>query len=436
MRRAHISTFACLLACSTIGLSSCGEDEDPKPGESLPPEVPEQVCPSVGGAGGAGGAGGSSGALQLTFDSIGLGDADGVTDFRFLPGEEGTFLLSARRGRIYLGKLSGNAVSLKDHWDIPEDVVSENACGLTNLLLDPEFDESGFIYVSYCATDTVTRLVRYTWSRTEGLSDKQVIFETDIEEATETWHRFGSMGFEEDGETLWMLVGDHFDSDKGQTLDDPLGSLVRIVPSRKEGEGGHEIPAGNMAEVVAQGGAAATDIDPTVFAYGFRSPWRGTRDSLGRVWVGDVGLGKSEEVDLVTEAGQNFGWDEEEGPCTGNCEDVVDPVAYFGRTGDDAYLLDDPEAVPATKRAIWLGDIYENPPVDRYCGLMNDVVIYGDLFAGFVRGIRADADGDVTYNEQLGHLENVTAWRTGTDGYAYALTLDGSLNRVRLDLPE
>ncbi len=50
--------------------------------------------------------------------------------------------------------------------------------------------------------------------------------------------------------------------------------------------------------------------------------------------------------------------------------------------------------MPSTKRAIWLSEIYEAPPRDRYCGLMDHVVIFGDLFTGWVRAIRADEDGE------------------------------------------
>ena len=45
----------------------------------------------------------------------------------------------------------------------------------------------------------------------------------------EDWHRFGSLGFEPDGETLWVLLGDHFVRDRAQDTATPFGSLLRIV---------------------------------------------------------------------------------------------------------------------------------------------------------------------------------------------------------------
>jgi glucose/arabinose dehydrogenase len=430
-------------------LASCGEDDDPvADGDAC---AVSADCQGTGGAGGTGASGGQGGdapgckpdQLAFEFQSFDLSDAEGATDFAFLPNESGDFLITAREGKVYLGSLVGDTLEVSTSWDVPDTVYDHEACGLTNLLLDPEFSDNGFVYVSYCTSPTNTRLVRYTWSEEDGLTDQAVIYETNLTKKTDEWHRFGSMGFEADGETLWMLVGDHFNADNGQTLSDPYGALIRILPNREVGGSGHEIPDGNMQSPEPDeegmgglgGGTAVEEVSPEVFAYGLRSPWRGTRDSLGRVFIADVGNTKYEEINLATEAGQNFGWSVKEGPCTGSCDGFTDPIAYFGRTTDDAYLLDDPDANPATKRAIWLGDIYENPPVDRYCGLMNGVVAFGDLFAGFVRGIKVDAEGEVTYDEQLGHLGNVTSWRTGSDGYAYALTLDGKLHRVLLVEP-
>lgn len=450
MLKTRLSLAACVFVSLGLGVASCGEDDDPTPPDDGGPK-----CEERGECGGAGGAGGGSSAscdgqqFELEFRGFSLG-TNGVTDFRFLPGNSGKFLLTASSGTLYLGKVSGDSVTVSKHWEIPDTVVPTEACGLTNLLLDPEFSDNGFIYVTYCTDYRRTHLVRYTWSEADGLSDKAQIFVTELPKRTDEWHRFGSMGFEEDGETLWMLVGDHFISEHGQTLDDPYGSLIRIVPNREVGGSGYEIPDGNMASLVeadglggqsglggqgGQGTAPEVEIDPTVFAYGFRSPWRGTRDSLGRVWVGDVGHQKFEEVNLVSEAGQNFGWTLYEGPCTTDCDGLTNPLTQFSRSADDPYVQDDPDASPATKRAMWLGDIYEAPPVDRYCGLMDGVVPFGDLFAGFVRGIRANAAGEVTFDQHLGHLGNVTSWRVGFDGYAYVLTLDGRLHRAVLAAP-
>lgn len=388
---------------------------------------------SAGGAGGEGGSACVETRLGVEFETIQHDELPGATDFQFLPGERGDVLFALREGTIRSGRINGPKLELNGSWDIPEEVFVGEACGLTNILLDPEFSENGFIYVTYCTSVTETLLVRYTWSQDDGLSDRQVIFETQLKKQTDEWHRFGSLGFEEDGETLWMLVGDHFIMANGQRYDEPMGSLIRILPNREAGEGGHEIPPGNMASVTeteGAGGAPFEDADPSVFAYGFRSPFRGTRDASGRVFVGDVGLGTFEEVNLVTEVGQNFGWAEAEGPCLEDCEGFTDPLVYFGRASDEQYVLDDPDTEPAAKRAVWVGEVYQSPRQDRYCGLMDDVVVFGDFFTGWVRALRVDAEGEIVLDQSIGHLTAVTQWRSGPDGYAYVLDLNGGFQRV------
>jgi hypothetical protein len=461
-----------VVALAVAGAGACGDGEAGRPQAEVVGAGGESSCTGAAGCGsepgggggyggvpfevaGAAGAGGSipdepavceGAVLAVTFRGLSLGDVGAGTDFEFLPAAsaEPRLLLTSSDGRVHLVEVVGDAASVVESYELPDPVHDTAACGLTNLRLDPEFEQNHYLYVSYCVDDEVTRLMRYTWSEEEGIRDGAVIVETVVEKK-EQWHRFGSMGFEADG-TMWVLVGDHFHKAFGQTTTDKMGALLRIVPNRDpNGEG--FIPAqGNLAATFAEGtggdggeggiggggGSGEEEPDPAVFAYGFRSPWRGTRDSLGRVWVGDVGLEKYEEVNLVTTVGQNFGWAAHEGPCDADCDGFTDPIAHYGRSGEEPYAADDPDTVPATKRAIWLSEIYESPSRDRYCGLMDDVVVFGDLFTGWVRALRADQSGEVTLNQSIGHLTDVTAWRTGSDGFAYVLTLDGELHRVEL----
>lgn len=54
---------------------------------------------------------------------------------------------------------------------------------------------------------------------------------------------------------------------------------------------------------------------PETFAYGLRNPWRcsidrgdrETGEGSGRIFCGDVGQGRLEEIDIVA-SGRNYGW--------------------------------------------------------------------------------------------------------------------------------
>jgi hypothetical protein len=198
--------------------------------------------------------------------------------------------------------------------------------------------------------------------------------------------------------------------------------LLRFKPNRDPDGSGYLPASGNAFDDAAEG-------DPSVYAHGFRSPWRGTRDRFGRFWVGDVGLYTTEEVDLVLEAGQNFGWDRSEGPCAADCDGLTEPLTSYGRKSDEPYVIEDPLTEPASKRAVWVGEAYYAEQ-DRYYGLFDDAVIFGDFFTGWVRRLEVDDEGTLVGDELVGHLTEVTSWKTGPDGYMYLVTLPGFFYRA------
>ncbi|MFD1052705.1 PQQ-dependent sugar dehydrogenase [Terrabacter terrigena] len=143
-------------------------------------------------------------------------------------------------------------------------------------------------------------------------------------------HNAGDMHFGPDG-FLYVTDGDgggaddqncqtNFDGNpmfghpgggNGQSLDTPLGKMLRINPRTADprgtlsANGAFRIPADNPFP----GGAV-----PEIYSYGLRNPFRFSFDKAnGNLWVGDVGQNDIEEVDLVTAPGQNFGWRVKEG---------------------------------------------------------------------------------------------------------------------------
>ena len=118
------------------------------------------------------------------------------------------------------------------------------------------------------------------------------------------------------------------------------------------------------------------------------------------------------------------------------CAGYTEPVANYTRDGAHAYVLEDPLTEPNIKRAIWVGEVYENPSTDRYAGLMDGVVPFGDFFKSWVRGLKADAANKIVMDQSMGHLTSVTQWRVGPDGYAYALEHGGYWNRALLVWPD
>ena len=365
--------------------------------------------------GGSGGSGGTSTTpppevvdVTLSFESVRLSGSSSTVDFRFVPGHDDELFVLGHNGDLYHYRLSGQTATLLASAKIPN-TLQAKGCGALSFALDPKFDENHFIYVGRCVDLVTTTLSRYSLESFADLGATEVeILKLTLPWDRDEWHRFGSIGFESDGETLWVLVGDMFFPEYAQDPTKKNGKLLRIVPSRDPDVGGYSQARGNAFE---PGG----DADPDVYIYGIRSPWRGTRDKFGRFWIGDVGHQTREEVNLATEPGQNFGWEASEGPCTENCEGKRDPVLHYGRSEG---------------KAVWVGDLYENVTTDRYYGWFTDNVFYGDFYGQWIRAVQVNEHGSVLENRVVGTLGEVTQWRAGPDGYMYALTLPSYLYRA------
>jgi len=124
----------------------------------------------------------------------------------FLP--NGNMLVTERSGRVRLienGSLASDPIA-----DTPPAYVKSQG-GYFDILVDPDFTENQFVYLSYAhgsAKANTTRIVR---ARLEGgaFSQTKVIFDTAPTKDTPV-HYGGRMAFLADG-TLLMTTGDGFD---------------------------------------------------------------------------------------------------------------------------------------------------------------------------------------------------------------------------------
>jgi glucose/arabinose dehydrogenase len=357
------------------------------------------------------------------FVPIELPGVAAATDFAFLPASAAErdleLLVLSLSGEVHHVLLSGAEATSLGMTSLP--VHRYQGCGLHSIALDPDFTRTSALYLTRCLNARTSALTRHVFEPASVLAPDElsILNVSTPSEPPEEWHRFGSIGFEPDGATLWVLIGDHFFRASAQDARSPFGAVLRIVPERDGAAAGYTPAAGN---------ASAT---PAIYASGLRSPWRGTRDRQGRFFVGDVGEYAHEEVNLVTRAGQNFGWPAHEGPCAEPCTEYADPLTSYGRTLDERYVREDPESVPGAARSVWVGDVYEAPSLDRYRGRLEGRVPFGEFYAGWVRVLGVDTAGVLVEDRMVGHLPGITAWHTGPDGYMYALTLDGALHRVQ-----
>jgi glucose/sorbosone dehydrogenase len=229
-------------------------------------------------------------------------------------------------------------------------------------------------------------------------------------------HYGGQLQFGPEG-NLFISTGDGGGSDdeehNAQNLASLLGKILRIDPD----------PSGVLPYTVPAGNPFA---DP-IWSYGLRNPFRFSFDRLtGDLWIGDVGQGAREEVDLFPAPslgpGANYGWNCREGllpgpgtdeGCAGAPGDAfVEPVFdYENPPGDCAAVIGGYVA-----RGPGLGDLY-----GRY--------VYGDLCVGDVRSFSPAAPFASDRYEGV-HVGSLNSFGEDSCGRLYAVSGDGPVYRI------
>jgi glucose/arabinose dehydrogenase len=359
-----------------------------------------------------------SGPLRLSFRALEVeGDLAMVTELRFLPGAD-ELLATSKDGRVGHFRLEGDRLLSLGGFAVPG-VHSDLDCGLVSLALSPDWARDRLVYVGMCTSQTESGVYRFRWAPGDGDDEVAATLHPVITAGDPTarkpWHNVGSVGFDSTG-ALWALFGDKRVAEHGQLVSDDLSALVRVLPD-PDPDGEATLPAPDNPFV--RDPAAS----PNVYAYGLRSPWRGTLDAQGRWWIGDVGAGGAEEIDLVTAPGDNFGWPLAEGPCDGECDGLVQPVVSWPHDTTTEYMNDDEDVRATVARVAWVGLQYPAAAdTDPYAGRLDGAVLFGDFCLGFVRALEVDDDGVVQRDEHLGHLAMPSSWAVGPGGFVYAAT--------------
>ena len=374
-----------------------------------------------------------------------LNTGNGITEAKFLPGRP-EFLLLEKTGNVFHYRIEedGKKVSEVGRFMLPN-ILAALDCGLISTTFDPDWTSNHFVYFGHCYTEKSSRIVRVTFDGTNHVSAPStaaVIMEEGDPTSPEPWHNVGSIGFFPD-KSLWALFGDKVVFHNAQDLRKNLGKVVRVIPNREVNGSGYTPYSGNPFR-------NRSDASPDVYAYGLRSPWRGSLDSKGRIWFGDVGQITTEEVNVVkVNGGNNFGWGttiydktgadgfpivDWEGSCKSNCKGLTQPLTEWPHNLNHRYLQEDSQAVPSNLYVAWVGQQYRPGPLDRYHGLFDDVIPFGDYCHGYVRVMGIDDSEHVIVDKAIGHLESISSWDQGPDGYFYVTTL-GSCSDWRKGKP-
>lgn len=327
-------------------------------------------------------------------------DLDSPWDLAFL--DRDTALITLKPGRVLRVALDGS--HRQEISGVPG-VVYRRQGGLFSVILHPQFDRTGWLYLSYAVEladgNYSTRLTRF---RLDGdqLIEPEILF--TAEGASRKLHHFGgAMHFLSDG-TLMLAIGDRGARDRAQDLDVHNGKLVRV------GDDG-SIPTDNP--FVNRPGALAE-----IWSYGHRNPQGMDIDAAGALWVVEHGPRGGDEINRV-EAGKNYGW----------------PVITYGkeyiggRIGEGTHKkgMEQPLHYYVPSIAVAGLSVYESGPLADW----NQSLLVAAL-RGHLNRVQLDKGRAVSEHRLLNELqERVRAVRQGLDGHLYVLTENGSLLRVR-----
>lgn len=260
------------------------------------------------------------------------------------PGDDsGRLFVVEQRGVISVFPNDINTSEKTEFLDIANQVDdSGNEQGLLGLAFHPNFENNGYFYVNYTASNpnrTVISRFSVNPSNPNLANAESELVILEFEQPFSN-HNGGQISFGPDG-FLYIAVGDggsggdpHGNGQNRKTL---LGSMLRIDIDQQAGGKSYGIPSDNPFINNSEG------FREEIYAYGLRNPWRFSFDlKTGQLWTGDVGQNKYEEIDII-ENGGNYGWNTMEGfhcfnPSDCQMEGLKLPVWEYDRSSGDVSI--------------------------------------------------------------------------------------------------
>ncbi|XP_014898553.1 HHIP-like protein 1 [Poecilia latipinna] len=270
--------------------------------------------------------------------------------------------------------------------------------GFLCIALHPRFTTVRKAYVYYSVSVKKEERIRISEFTLSDHDDNQLDHSSErmilevVEPASN--HNGGQLLFGHDG-YLYIFIGD------GGRAGDPfgkfgnsqnksalLGKVLRIDIDNIDESTPYTIPSDNP--FVGEQGAR-----PEIYAYGVRNMWRCSIDrgdpatgaGRGRMFCGDVGQNKYEEIDLIVKGG-NYGWRAKEG------------FSCYDRKLCQNSSLDD--ILPIFDYPHKLGKSVTGGYVYRGCEMpnLNGLYIFGDFMSGRLMSLKEnEATGEWQYNE-------------------------------------
>jgi uncharacterized repeat protein (TIGR03806 family) len=264
------------------------------------------------------------------------------------PGDSSRWFVVEQNGIVRVFANQQNVATSQVFVDISGRVYqnSQTEAGMLGLAFHPSFPTNNRAYVNYSSrTSPIRSTTSEFTSPDNGLtlnpSSERVLLSVikDFDN-----HNGGQLAFGPNDGFLYVGLGDggggNDPSNNGQNPQRLLGKMLRIDVGSQPGGAPYAIPPDNpfAGNPRCNVDGTGTQSCPEIFALGLRNPWRWSFDPpTGQLWLGDVGQGAFEEIDVIVR-GANYGWDIREGfECAGggtSCASTgfTNPVAAYGRS--------------------------------------------------------------------------------------------------------
>jgi uncharacterized repeat protein (TIGR03806 family) len=325
---------------------------------------------------------------------------------------------------------AANATAVSTYIDLSSVVRTVSEGGLLGMAFHPDYPNTAEIFLSYtidhsgpAMRSVISRFILDDVTSPGGGTVEQVILELDQEANN---HNGGDIAFGPDG-FLYIGFGDGGGSgdsnDRAQDTTRLLGAMLRIDvlgPGVSHPGNPYGIPANNPFAGNADCGAGANAADcPEIYAWGLRNPWRWSFDpDTGALWLGDVGQGDWEEVDVI-ELGGNYGWRCREGAhdfnISGCGTGLIDPVSEYSHS---------------VGRSITGGFVYRGVAIPELTGKY----VFADFSTGRIWALQPDGFGGYT-NDGLFDTSSFSPTSFGVDQSGELYFTDFNSGRLRMIRP-
>lgn len=321
----------------------------------------------------------------------------GVT---FLP--DGSVLITEREGTV---RIVEDGVLREEPLSGAPEVVAEGQGGMFDLALHPDYEENGWIYLSFAKPGpdggAVTSLERMRLNGYE-LVDREEIYTGN--EFTERGQHFGGrIAFDGDG-YLYFTIGDRGEKDKAQDLSLSNGNVFRF---NDDGS----IPEDNP--FVGEDG-----LDE-IYSYGHRNiQGMAVHPETGEIWTNEHGARGGDEINHP-QPGNNYGWPEITHGVNYDGSEITPDTA---KAGMEQPVLHWTPSIAPSGMAFVTGDRYPNWTGD---------ILNGALAGQLIARVEID-NGEYVHEERiLEELGRIREIEMGPDGYIYFTNeSEGTLSRI------